>query len=65
MGTLFHLLPILSPAMPDHGGHGSTESGSSLLHYLVEPVHLPLTLLGVALLGAVAWSWWGKRSSKR
>ncbi len=34
-----------------HSGHGLTD-GHSLLHWLVEPAHLPLLLL--ALAGAVA-----------
>ncbi len=38
-----------------HAGHGHTE-GQSLLHYLVEPAHLPFTLATAAVVaGLIIW----------
>jgi len=38
-----------------HAGHGHTE-GASLLHYVVEPAHLPYTLAAAAVVvGLIVW----------
>lgn len=44
---------LLLPLAP-HAGHGREEWSSTLWHWLLEPVHLPLTLLvlGLVTLGA-------------
>lgn len=36
-----------------HAGHGHTE-GTSLLHWLIEPVHLPLTLAAAVLIAGLS-----------
>lgn len=36
-----------------HGGHGHTD-GRGLLHWLVEPTHLPLSIAGLLALAALA-----------
>jgi len=39
-----------------HAGHGHTE-GQSLLHWLIEPTHLPLTIAAaVVIVGLTAWA---------
>jgi len=39
-----------------HAGHGVTD-GDSLLHYLIEPAHLPFTIAGgMVVVAALAWS---------
>ncbi len=39
-----------------HAGHGHTE-GTSLLHYIVEPTHLPFTLAAaVVVVGLGVWA---------
>jgi hypothetical protein len=62
-----NLLPFeaLAAAPPIHGGHGTTESSSSLLHFLLEPAHLPLTIIAGLLVGAAVWYFWSKRILKR
>ncbi len=40
-------LPLAAVA---HGGHGDPRQHESALHFLLEPVHLPLTLAAVAAL---------------
>jgi hypothetical protein len=46
-----------------HAGHGKTD-GTSLLHWLTEPVHLPYTLAAAALIVAIAvWSLRRKREA--
>ncbi len=44
-----------------HEGHGSTD-GSSLIHYLLEPAHLPYTLTAAAIIvGFTCWAILRKR----
>lgn len=42
---MFHLLA--------HAGHGSTQ-GNSLLHWIIEPAHLPLTFCAAVLIAGLA-----------
>ncbi len=37
-----------------HAGHGHTE-GNSLVHWLIEPAHLPFTLAAAAVVVGVAF----------
>ena len=46
----------LAPSALAHEGHGNPEWFGSFLHYLIEPVHLPLTLAAsVVLVTATRW----------
>lgn len=53
---VFLNLVALAPLTPDHGGHGAMH-GDSLVHYLLDPAHLPLMLLAAAagLIGLRSW----------
>ncbi len=44
-----------------HGGHGLTDA-TTLLHWLVEPAHLPLVLL--AAVGGLALLRWSRRRAR-
>lgn len=47
---------ISAPNALAHESHGNPEWFGSVLHYLVEPVHLPLTLAAsVVLITATRW----------
>lgn len=50
-----------------HSGHGTTDGGS-LLHYLIEPAHLPFAIIGaIALMALGGWvvSTLARRSDQR
>jgi hypothetical protein len=53
-------LPALASA---HPGHGLDPSGTSLLHWLAEPVHA-LPLLAAAAFGALCWGLAGLSRSR-
>ena len=38
-----------------HAGHGTTE-GSSLLHYVIEPAHLPFVLAAAVVVCVAVWA---------
>lgn len=44
-----------------HGGHGLTDA-TTLLHWLVEPAHLPIVL--IAAIGAAALLRWSLRRAR-
>ena len=51
--TVIVLLMLATPALA-HPGHGTTE-GFSPLHYLIDPLHLPLAIVGgAAAIGVIA-----------
>ncbi len=54
------------PAVPAllHAGHGQGEWTGTLLHYLLEPEHLPAALLLAAGL-LLAWRWRPGRRAQR
>ncbi|RMH04049.1 MAG: hypothetical protein D6702_04265 [Planctomycetota bacterium] len=45
---------VLLAPLPLHEGHGNPALAHTLLHWLVEPVHLPLTLAVAAVLALAA-----------
>lgn len=45
-----------------HAGHGTTE-GQSLLHYLIEPSHLPFTVAAATVI--VVGASWAFRKARR
>lgn len=46
----------LAPDAVAHEGHGNPDWFGSVLHHLVEPVHLPLTLVvSIVLVMALKW----------
>ncbi len=53
MNKSLRLLPTLllfATSAHAHDGHGVVERSGSWLHYVLEPVHLPVTLLAVGIL---------------
>lgn len=45
---------LVSVAANAHSGHGTTSPGDGAVHYLAEPDHVVVTLLGIGLAAAAA-----------
>lgn len=47
---------VLAPAAGAHQGHGDPALLDSVMHYLIEPLHLPL-VLGLLAAAVIGWRW--------
>lgn len=56
------VLPLFSFAHPGHGSHGG--SGYTIIHYLTEPDHALIALLGLAVLGVAIYKAFSKKERK-
>lgn len=54
------LFLVAAPAAQAHEGHGDPRWYGSAMHYLLEPVHLPVVIAALAVL--VASGWWVGRA---
>ena len=61
--TAVAMLALTSGARA-HEGHGNPSWYGSILHYLLEPLHVPLTLAALVAL-VLAWRWVSKKLSQR
>lgn len=66
MKSILTLLSLATPALtfahPGHGGHGG--SGFTIIHYLTEPDHALIALLGVAIIGFGVYKLVAKKEDK-